>query len=93
MDIRKWSLATASQLFADTFTDVAVVLRLWQPILRKLSHFDFAVFRGNLLGQAKLALRHRAEALDRLAAQEVKNGRGLDAQRMQVSSRQPHLGR
>jgi hypothetical protein len=70
---------------------VAVVLRLWQPILRKLSHFDFAVFRGNLLGQAKFALPHRAEALDRLAAREVKNGRGLDVQRIQVSSRQPHL--
>jgi hypothetical protein len=42
--------------------------------------FDFAVFRGNLLGQVEFALRHRAEALDRLTAREVKNGRGLDAQ-------------
>jgi hypothetical protein len=73
MDLRKWSLAAASQLFADTFTDVAVVLRrsccdFGSPILRKLSHFDLAVFRGNLLSQVEFALRHRAEALDRLVA-------------------------
>ena len=32
MDIRKWSLATASQLFADTFTDVAVLEKACQRI-------------------------------------------------------------
>ena len=93
MDIRELSLMMASQLVVDTYTDVAVVLRLWQTIMHKLSHFDFAVVRENLLSQVEFTLCRRAEALGRLAAWEIENVEGLDAQRTQVSGRQPHLGR
>jgi hypothetical protein len=84
---------TASQLVVDTYTDVAVVLRLWQTIIYKLSHFNFAVVRENLFSQVEFTLYRRAEALNRLAAWEIENVEGLDAQRTQVSGRQPHLGR
>jgi hypothetical protein len=93
MDVRELSLMTASQLVVDIYTDVAVVLRLWQTIMHKLSHFDFAVVRENLLSQAEFTLCCRAEALGRLTAWEIENVEGLDAQRTQVSGRQPHLGR
>jgi hypothetical protein len=49
MNIKKLSLITVSQLVINIYTDMAIVLRLWQTIIYKLSHFDFAIVRENLL--------------------------------------------
>jgi hypothetical protein len=45
MYIRKWSLIMAGQLVTGTYTGVTVVLRFWQAVMRKSSHFDFAIFK------------------------------------------------
>jgi hypothetical protein len=57
------------------------------PTLTSLSSGD------TLLGQVEFALCHRAEALDRLTAREVKNGRGLGRTKnvsLQLPAETPH---
>ena len=58
---------TVGEVFINIFTDITVVLRFWQTIIRKSSNLTPLPLR-NLSHQVKSTLRYRTGALDRLAA-------------------------